>query len=521
MARRGRPYQIPEDRTPLFSPTVEDSARVGWLLLMSRLHHDDPQFIGGAHFTDLLIGRGLRIDRSLVSRWESGYAVPRPAVLAAYESLLGLPDGQLTSTVAMLRGEYDDQPAKPATTELDPSSVDFHRRLDDLLDILPTGEAGGADWMHFGSHVAASDMLYLHHGIWHELAARLVDELGRSFGLAAVQRYQAARVLIGHRVARPWVVGAVQQWLAEPAAPHSDWLVCLLKSASDTRSTEVLLDRLVDASGMPLDATVAVIAAKVRDGHVDDRQLGRIEALVQHAVHRAPADVGPLGELIEALPTEARSRLEQTYADKLDSPVRATGGWPDELVTGEQARTVTERLAGVLRSRMPAATVYDVDRMTPRIIREALFARGYKLRHCASVTLHASPFRWALAEVVANEIDDCGLEDSATPHLTRLLSYLVTCQQEDRVRTWLHKAPVPAAYHLARAMATLPGRVARPEDLLDTLANDGSRLDTAVIRILGMRQDREIKALSLHPSLSADNRAAAAWWRRHGGAVAN
>src|SRR5664279_1018400 len=83
--RRGRPYQVPEDRTPLRAATVDVDARVGWLLLMSRLHHRNSELALGGPFMSALNDIGLQADRSAVSRWESGKMQPRFSVLTAYE----------------------------------------------------------------------------------------------------------------------------------------------------------------------------------------------------------------------------------------------------------------------------------------------------------------------------------------------------------------------------------------------------------------------------------------------------
>ncbi|MEP6667123.1 MAG: helix-turn-helix transcriptional regulator [Nocardioidaceae bacterium] len=131
--RRGRPYQVPEDTTSLRAASVNVDARVGWLLLMSRLHHHDPDLALGEQFNAALRRVGLQADRSAVSRWESGKVTPRYSVLVAYEQALGLRAGQLTSVVNALRRALGGEGLPAWMPILDSRSEGFHERLDSLF----------------------------------------------------------------------------------------------------------------------------------------------------------------------------------------------------------------------------------------------------------------------------------------------------------------------------------------------------------------------------------------------------
>lgn len=137
--RRGRPYQVPEDTTSVRASTVDVHARVGWLLLMSRLHHPDPELALGDSFNAALSAVGVQADRSAVSRWESGKAAPRYSVLVGYERVLGLQEGQLTSVVNAQRREFGGDGLASWAPVLDPRSTGFHQRLDALFDALLAG----------------------------------------------------------------------------------------------------------------------------------------------------------------------------------------------------------------------------------------------------------------------------------------------------------------------------------------------------------------------------------------------
>ena len=145
--RRGRPYHVPHDATPVNGPTVDVESRVGWLLLMSRLHHRNPELALGGSFNEALRAAGLQTDRSAVSRWESGKVTPRYSVLVAYEQALGLRAGQLTSVVNAQRRAFGSGANQAAWMPiLDASSDGFQRRLDSLFDGLLDGPGTGPEW---------------------------------------------------------------------------------------------------------------------------------------------------------------------------------------------------------------------------------------------------------------------------------------------------------------------------------------------------------------------------------------
>src|SRR5262245_10354627 len=201
--RRGRPYQVPVDDTPINGPTVDVDARVGWLLLMSRLHHRDPDLALGESFNTALRGVGLQADRSAVSRWESGKVTPRYSVLVAYEHALDLRPGQLTSVVNALRRAYGGAQLAAWMPVLDPTSERVHTTLDGLFDSLLDGEGTGSEWTLLGQHVTTAGTVYVPSRLWQQLSESLVSELSRGVGVAYLQRLEAVRLLMEQRAAHP------------------------------------------------------------------------------------------------------------------------------------------------------------------------------------------------------------------------------------------------------------------------------------------------------------------------------
>src|SRR3954453_4610886 len=70
--RRGRPQRLPEDPNTLASGVVGCDQRVAWLLSVSRVLGPDPELARRDGFIVALKDRGLPVDASRVSRWESG-----------------------------------------------------------------------------------------------------------------------------------------------------------------------------------------------------------------------------------------------------------------------------------------------------------------------------------------------------------------------------------------------------------------------------------------------------------------
>ena len=114
VGRSGRAQKIAFDETPLNAPRPDLGARLGWLLAMSRLHHRAEEFQDGTRFAESLGRAGFPASRSLVSRWESGRIPISFEGMAAYERVLSLEPGRITSVVGYLRSLPEDPlPGRP------------------------------------------------------------------------------------------------------------------------------------------------------------------------------------------------------------------------------------------------------------------------------------------------------------------------------------------------------------------------------------------------------------------------
>jgi hypothetical protein len=518
--RRGRPYQVPEDRTSLRASTVDVDARVGWLLLMSRLHHRNAELALGGPFMAALSELGLQADRSAVSRWESGKMQPRFSVLTAYERVLELRQGQLSTVVNALRRAYSPEGQRAWAPVLDPQAEAFHLRLDHLLDILLSDKATGPDWTEFGYFVSAPEMLYLHGSVWRELTYRLVDQMARSVGLAYLQRFETIRILLEHRVAQSWLLRAAGDYLSDPAVQIVNDPVGVLEISPAPEAAAVLLEKFVQTeSEAVFEATVAGAAYKLGMGQFTPAEVDRIESTLMRAMRHREREISGLEEVMVAMPEAAQNRLMDASRGLRGHQDLATVAAHGEWVRPDTARRVSQQLAEHVRARLSSAALYDEDLMTPRIIREALFSARGEHRHHASLALLGSPFRRPLAAALVEQIDDSTWDDATTPRMLRLLRYLAGPEQEPALLRWVETAKDSAVREIALTLGHLPSSGVDLSVLVNRLKGDSSMTDRGILYGLGMRQDRSLIALANDSRHAAEIRSGASWWLRQGGAV--
>jgi hypothetical protein len=437
----------------------------------------------------------------------------------AYEQALGLRGGQLTSVVNAQRRAFGG-PGLPAWMPiLDATSDGFHERLDGLFDTLLEGPATGPEWTSLAHHVSAAGTMYVHGRVWGELSAKLINQMARSVGVAYLQRFEAMRLLLEHRVAHPWLLRATAEFLDDPAVQIVNDPMGVLEISTAPESAQLVLDRfLTTRSHAVLGAAADAVATKVEQGFYTGEQVGSIELALQARLAQPGADTTLFEELIVTMPDPARSRLVKATRGLDGSEQVAQSATHGERFGSDTTRRVSESIAGELRDRFPSSRLYDEDQMTPRLVREALFSSRVGRSHYASLALLGSPFRRELAGVLAAEIDRVGLEDPMTPRFARLLRYLAGPAQEEALLAWLPKAPPAVARDVALTVGHLLSD--RPlRELLTQIAGDRSLLDRALIYGLGMRQATALHELAADERRPAQVRASAEWWKRHGGAV--
>ncbi|HEY0948799.1 hypothetical protein, partial [Nocardioides sp.] len=242
--RRGRPQRLPEDPHSLGSGQVGCDQRIAWLLTVTRLLGPDPDLARRDGFIAALKERGLPVDASRVSRWESGLQPLSAAVTATYESVLGLPAGCLVAVANGLRRSFETGP----TMRRNPAHEKAlnNTEVETLLDRGEQGAATGAHWLRLTDELNRYDRVFLRDREWAKVTHQLVNELGRAVGAGYVRRYEAAAAFIGHPVARQHLMMAIGRFVTAPDAQVVAPVLNLLAEVPDRAAADLTL-RLLSA----------------------------------------------------------------------------------------------------------------------------------------------------------------------------------------------------------------------------------------------------------------------------------
>ena len=104
------------------------------------------------------------------------------------------------------------------------------------------------------------------------------------------------------------------------------------------------------------------------------------------------------------MPEPARSRLLKASLGLVGHDELAQAAAHGERFSPDTTRRVSQRIADKVRAMLSGGNLYDDDRLTPRLIREGLFAARSNHMHYAAIALLGSPMRSPLAQVLTEEI---------------------------------------------------------------------------------------------------------------------
>jgi transcriptional regulator with XRE-family HTH domain len=517
--RPGRTQRIPVDETPLNAPRPDINARIGWLLLMSRLHHVDEVFHDGHRFAHALSESGARVSRSLVSRWESGKISVSYEGMTAYESVLGLEAGQVSSITGYVKASLPGVTARASQPKLDATSPAYAERLDELIDAAEAGAESPRDWQELGWHVASAPMLHLRRGTWETLAHRLVNLQPRAVRVAYRQLSTAAMSFATLSRAQSFLVEAIEEYISDPAVQVVTSPTGLLDRLPTREAARLVLDLIDHPRSRPLYLSAVWTATqKLARGDFTGEERNQLGVLVLKAWRRDPIRAGQdLAELIGGLPEGLRSTLVQAS----DRAGRRRLGYVvehGEELLAARARVFAEEVAARARSRTAVPATYDDDQMLPRLIREALFHRDSERRHLAALVISASPF--------ATPVTDELLASLSEPHpdwirgrLATLARYLSVDMHRMRLVDLLEDEADEVAMPAAHAIGHLRLNVVSDQALRNSLGRDWSNREQAKMYALGMSGSPVLGLLAASKNAPQWQCSAADWWIRNGAAV--
>jgi hypothetical protein len=502
--RRGRRAHLPEDTTPYAAPRVDVAARIAWLLRVHRLLSEAPGTESLRGFSGKLEALGVRADPARVSQWETA-AVPVPAgVITAYETVLGLPSGQLLAVSEGLEHSVLSVRRNPAVTG---SAIVRQRHLDDAYDRISDGEGRGGDWLTVSGLMTGRGDALMPTRIVQDLSLRLVNEMSRSVGVAYYTRFEALCRL----AAGPVTAGAVVRSIsAAVATPGAQSILDAMTVYGEVPQPVVVAHLVRIAShdgGRHRLGAVHALLNMVLMGTLPDASRHAVEALVvQLLAERGDAAAQELGRMLgERLPAESRRAIRRRCSVSVEPPVAPTG-----------PRSSPPAVTATFVEGARAATGIDEDPMLARLLHEFLAGDFVERQHQAALLMLASPYRSALASTAIGVVQDS--VDPETRAITgHLLTYLAGAEHAAPLALLLPTVPLELRNTVLRALTHAS---ASPEYAsLDALAGVPGISDSEILYAAGMSGHPDLHRLAADPTRPHDQRAGAKWWIDAKGAV--
>ncbi|MGA9747415.1 MAG: hypothetical protein WBQ50_08175 [Nocardioides sp.] len=518
--RPGRVQQIAYDATPLNSVSVDVEARIGWLLAMSRLHHPDASFRDGRVFIAALGDEGMPTSRSLLSRWESGEIPISYEAMAAYERVLGLESGRISSITAYVGAILPRVKARLARPRLDPAEPAFSDRLDELVTLAEDGGALSRDWQDLGWHLAAVPHAFLRSSTWSAICGNLINELPRTVKLAYRQYSAAAFNLAQVPRAQGYLVDSIADYVADPGAQVLTSPVGLLDRLPTREASALVLDMVEQPPTKSVFRVGVWLAAqKLTDGHFDESERARLDMIVLQLWRRNPAQASDdLAELIAGMPEGMRATLvhaaERAGRRRLGYAVEH-----GEEVIATRARAISSQIADQARTLVPQEPNYAEDRMLSRLVREALFHRDSERRHLASLLIASSPFGRAVTDCLLMALRDAAQPPPMRSRIATLARYLSDETHRLRMIGLLDDGSEDVVTPIAQGIGHMPYSAMSDQVLRSTLGRELTTSARGKMYALGMSGSPGLATIASSEGPPGWQREAAAWWRERGPAI--
>lgn len=385
------------------TPTVierEIGLDIGWVLANAREHAADPELRTAAGFSRAGVSP---VHRAQVGRWESGETGPSYELVRRYETVLGLPEGQLLRAIDFLGRERRSVSAVPVLPA--PLPVTWLDDTDALLERALSGAPmSGIDWDSLSAMLGAHPDTLLRRSDWADLIMRCSTETAVHVGLEFAQRHEALIRLAGHPRSGTVVVEMAAAVLADPTTQVFGEAIDLLQHTHDPLGVPLLLRQF---DGPPVEpalwTTLYTLTTLVRAGRVtlEDRiraGTAALDLLRQDQpvrIHRAAAD------LLRAVDPPTRQRI--VSALRADSRSRIAS-----VLNGGSARLDSEavQLADRIESRL-TDTLGPHARWAPqlrRLVARATSVTDDESRGNALAVLLLSPQGVGVGEAYAAEL---------------------------------------------------------------------------------------------------------------------
>lgn len=257
------------------------------MLYATRAYGPDPRLRSGSGFAKG-DDRTPAVNRSQVSRWESGASAVSFSVARRYEELCATPEGQVVAAVELLASHAPavSSPAGPAAELRRPLVGDAVAETQDLVERALEGEPlGGVQWDRLSWLLSTLPASLLRRRDWQELTRRGLIEMNVMIGLAYEQRSVAMDRIAAHPRAGSAVTDVVGQILGDPGAQVYSESAALLACVPEIPEVAALLLRVAadPVNDNALRAALFVAATLVREGRMPNEPA---QALVRIAYAR-------------------------------------------------------------------------------------------------------------------------------------------------------------------------------------------------------------------------------------------
>jgi len=491
------------------------SQRIGWLLATARLAGDQDTCAREAFVAALAERHGIQVDRTRISRWESGQHTVPERTVQAYEALVGAVPGSFLAVTRGLARSFGDTQAAGRLSGPEPATD-----LDRLFEDVDAGRATGAQWLGLAVELTHYERVYLHPSTWQAVCRSLLHEVARAVGPAYVSRHETATMLLLQPESQRHMLRALGEYCTDPHVQVGRGALSMLAQLPGDQASDLLIR--LHRSGHPTLAPVTggVLATKAgRQQFSDDHRDVLVEAAV-HGLRRAEGTLHGVSalELAAHLPAPAFDAVRGALRSESTRTWLVQSRTTRELVAPATARQVAQRIADRAQSTGPRALRDDPDPMLRRLVREGLFHLLQVRRRHAAQLLGASAYSRALAPLLLDLA--CGPDEFLAARAWSLLASLDCTEVRGRVRAAAldHRRP----WVQGRALTQL-GRDRHPlsDDDATTitrlLGTQRAELRYAAMFALGMSGADHVLPLTTHADETVA--AAARWWLRTGPAL--
>lgn len=400
--RRGRPLRLAFDHGPVFSPRIDSTSRLAWLLTVLRLHHPDPKLNGRTNFAHALTATGVTADPTRMSRWESGTHPLTDRILNGYQEVLGLQPGHLTALANRIRSSLD--PA--ASTPLE-HSADDQASLDELFERLEKRTHTGQDWVRLVHRAVERNDLYLPTRVWQHLVPLLVRERSFSADPDQLSREVAASALA--RSDRYWrfVAESVGKIVTTPGLQFLEPSVMVLAEVDQPQVSQLLSKMMRGQRGTLRTAAFRAMSLRALRGQLGEPDLAEVSNVILATLSTGSGNWIPSSrmDLVAALPERHQQFIldqirDQGRRNEMQSII-STG----QLIPPTRGRKIAAQICRPIAEQEIGQIGIESDPMLERLTKEALFHVHRERRHYAGLLLQTSPYRDDLSRALLDNVN--------------------------------------------------------------------------------------------------------------------